>query len=136
MSYSSAYHDYPKFLIIGEAGEHPFKRIPQVQTWFGVSSYDALKDFAHLVNVYRTKLRTNSVQEANHAKHVEAMICSVKHVVLVGRVAQLKYSKYNPAQLWHTDSLMGLPHPLGLKGLDAATIAKYVHDVLKQWGYR
>jgi uracil-DNA glycosylase len=135
------FHDYPKFLIIGEAGERPFEDSPsatRLRTWFGVTSHEGLKALAHLTNVYRCKDHRTT---PNHSKHVAALIRSVKHVVLVGRIAQLKYGHCITDKLvWHTDNTMGLPHPSGLNrqlnGVDDAQIAEQVDKTLREWGYR
>jgi len=130
----------PKFLIVGEAGERPFEDSAsgtRLRAWFDVADYAGLKSIAHLTNVYRCK---DGATTPGHARHVQSMIDSVKHVVLVGRVAQLKYGRHHPTVMWSDDRYMGLPHPSGLnRQLNSITdeqIRDYVDGVLRLWGYR
>lgn len=105
--------------------------------WFDASCYNGLKSIAHLTNVYRNKDGTTT---PGHSRHVQAMVDSVKHVVLVGKVAQVKYAHRIQPVLWHDDHFMGLPHPSGLnRQLNSVSDDKvrvYVDAVLREWGYR
>jgi hypothetical protein len=135
---------FSKFLIIGEAGERPFEDSPsatRLRSWFDVESYEGLKSIAHLTNVYRIK--DSDAHYKGHAYHVQSLIDSVKHVVLVGKVAQFKYGndvRIHSEPLWSNDRFMGLPHPSGLNRqlntLSDETIRDYVNTVLHMWRYR
>jgi len=134
--------EHAKFLIIGEAGENPWSAGSaslRLYYWFGVSGYEGLKSLAHLTNVYRNK--GSVAQFPGHQRHVRSLIDSVKHVVLVGKVAQLKYGPHTSNKVvWCTDRQMGLPHPSGLNRqlneIPDETIARYIDNTLRMWGYR
>jgi hypothetical protein len=133
----------PKFLIIGEAGERPWYDGPAAERlwgWFNVSGYEGLKSIAHLTNVYRSK--GSRVDYPGHGRHVQSLLSGVKHVVLVGKVAQLKYGQRTAHDtLWWSDNrYMGLPHPSGLNRqlneLGDDVVRDYIDIVLHTWGYR